>query len=341
LSRRGHELQARGTNHFEQEVVERLRAGETPAVQEERKQLPTFGIVRIGISGWTYAPWRGTFFPAKLPQHRELGHAANIFSSIEINGTFYSLQRPESYAKWAAETPPDFVFSVKGPRFITHIRRLKDARAPLANFLASGLLRLGPKLGPILWQLPPNFKFDSQRIETFLKLLPRDTESAVALSRRHDKRVSGRAWMKTDAHRPLRHAMEIRHTSFAVPEFIELLRAHNVALVCADTVEWPRLMDVTSDFVYCRLHGSEELYASGYDAASLDAWATRVGAWARGDEPDDAERVIKSRASQKASRDVFVYFDNDAKVRAPVDAQGLIVRVEKLPKQSAQRVKTK
>ena len=309
----------------------------TPAVQDERKQMPTFGIVRIGISGWTYPPWRGTFYPAKLAHHRELAHAANILSSIEINGTFYSLQRPESYAKWAAETPPDFVFSVKGPRFITHIKRLKDSRAPLANFLASGLLRLGPKLGPILWQLPPNFKFDSKRIETFLKMLPQDTESAVALSRRHDKRVSGRAWMKTDAHRPLRHAMEIRHASFAVPEFIELLRAHNVALVCADTVEWPRLMDVTSDFVYCRLHGSEELYASGYDDASLDAWATRVNAWARGDEPDDADRVIKSRASGKASRDVFVYFDNDAKVRAPVDAQGLIARMEKLSKQAAEK----
>src|ERR1700733_2621563 len=299
--------------------------------------MPNLGTVRIGISGWTYAPWRGKFYPEKLAQHRELAHAANTFNSIEINGTFYSLQRPESFAKWAAETPDDFVFSVKAPRFITHIKRLKDAKPPVANFLASGLLRLGPKLGPILWQLPPNFKFDFPRLETFLKMLPHDTESAVALSRRHDKRVSGRAWMKTDAHRPLRHAIEIRHASFAVPEFIELLRANDVALVCADTVEWPRLMDVTSDFVYCRLHGSEELYASGYDAESLDAWATRVDGWARGDEPVDAERVIKSSSSQKGPRDVFVYFDNDAKVRAPVDAQGLMARVEKLAKQSSKK----
>lgn len=299
--------------------------------------MPNLGTVRIGISGWTYAPWRGKFYPAKLAHHRELAHAANIFSSIEINGTFYSLQRPESFAKWAAETPENFVFSVKAPRFITHMKRLKDSRPPLANFLASGLLRLGPKLGPILWQLPPNFKFDFKRLETFLKMLPHDTESAVALARRHDKRVSGRAWMKTDAHRPLRHAMEIRHASFAVPEFIELLRATDVALVCADTVEWPRLMDVTSDFVYCRLHGSEELYASGYDAESLDAWAARVDSWVRGNEPVDAERVIKNSSSQKAPRDVFVYFDNDAKVRAPVDAQGLTARVKKLQSDTPKR----
>jgi uncharacterized protein YecE (DUF72 family) len=292
--------------------------------------MPVLGTVCIGISGWTYAPWRGTFYPAKLPHHRELAHTASILSSIEVNGTFYSFQRPESYAKWAAETPENFVFSLKAPRFITHIRRLKDARAPLANFLASGPLRLGAKLGPILWQLPPNFKFDPKRIETFLKMLPHDTTLAAAMARRHDKRVSGRAWMKTDAHRPLRHAMEIRHASFAVPEFIELLRAYDVALVCADTVEWPRLMDITSDFVYCRLHGSEELYASGYDAGSLDDWAARVAAWARGSEPSDAERVIKRAAPKLASRDVFVYFDNDVKVRAPFDARSLIARGEKL-----------
>ena len=295
--------------------------------------------MRIGISGWTYAPWRGTFYPAKLPHNRELAYAANRFSSIEINGTFYSLQRPENYAKWTAETPDDFVFSVKGPRFITHIRRLKDSRLALANFAASGLLRLGRKLGPILWQLPPNFKFDSERIEAFLKILPRDTESAAALARRHDKRVNGRAWMKTDAQRPLRHAMEIRHASFAVPEFVELLRAYDVALVCADTVEWPRLMDVTSDFVYCRLHGSEELYASGYDEKSLDVWAARVAAWARGGEPVDAERVIKAAGPKRASRDVFIYFDNDVKVRAPFDAQSLMARAQMWQRKTVKRSK--
>jgi uncharacterized protein YecE (DUF72 family) len=283
--------------------------------------------VRIGISGWTYKPWRGPFYPPKLPHHSELSYAADIFNSIEINGTFYSLQRPESFAKWFNAVPDDFVFAVKGPRFITHIKRLKEVRAPLANFLASGLLRLGHKLGPILWQFPPNFKFDEKRIESFFKQLPRDTEAAVALARRHDKRVSGRSWMKTDRERPLRHCMEIRNVTFQVPAFIQLLRAYNVALVCADTVEWPLLMDVTADFVYCRLHGSEVLYASGYDDEALDAWSRRVVDWSRGQEPADAERVSGPSPCKREGREVFVYFDNDAKVRAPFDAQGLMRRV--------------
>jgi len=288
------------------------------------------GKVRIGISGWTYEPWRGTFYPAKLAHKNELKFAAENFNSIEINGTFYSLQRPESFEKWASETPADFIFSVKGPQFITHIKRLADVRAPLANFFASGLLKLGPKLGPFLWQLPPNFKFDAKRIAAFFKLLPRSTEAAVRLAKKHDKRVTGRAWMKSDANRPLRHAMEVRNKTFVTPDFIALLREHDVALVCADTMEWPRLMDLTSDFVYCRLHGPEELYASGYDDASLDQWATRVAAWARGREPNDVERASSVPAKILPARDVFVYFDNDAKVRAPVDAQGLMKRVSAL-----------
>jgi len=288
------------------------------------------GTVRIGISGWRYPPWRGVFYPPKLPQKRELAYAANIFRSIEINGTFYSLQRPEYFEAWAAETPDDFIFSVKGPRFITHIKRLKNVKAPLANFLASGVLRLGPKFGPILWQFPPNFRFDPKKLESFLKMLPHDTEAAAALARRHDKRLSGRSALKTDAKRHLRHAMEIRHNSFVTPAFIELLRAYDVALVCADTVEWPRLMDVTSDFVYCRLHGSEQLYASGYDDEALDQWAARVASWARGEQPVDAELIIKPGESRMQPRDVFIYFDNDAKVRAPFDAQGLMARVSKI-----------
>jgi uncharacterized protein YecE (DUF72 family) len=288
------------------------------------------GTVRIGISGWTYKPWRGVFYPEDLTQKRELEHASNTFNSIEINGTFYSLQRPASFERWAAETPDEFVFSVKAPRFITHIRRLKDVQAPVANFLASGLFRLGAKLGPILWQLPPNFKFKPELIEEFFKLLPHDTEQAAALARKHDKWVTGRSVLKSDAMRPMRHAMEIRHASFATREFVNLLKTYDVALVCADTVEWPRLMDVTSDFVYCRLHGSEVLYASGYDEESLDQWAKRVGVWAHGGEPEDAERVIKESGPERSSRDVFVYFDNDAKVRAPFDAKSLTQRVKKL-----------
>lgn len=292
--------------------------------------VPAEGVVRIGISGWRYKPWRGVFYPPKLAQKKELSYASSIFPTIEINGTFYSLQRPNNFADWAAETPDNFIFAVKGSRFITHMKRLKEIKVPLANFFASGLLRLEEKLGPILWQFPPNFQFNAQKIEAFFKLLPRDTAAASALARRHDERVTGRASMKICATRPIRHAMEIRHPSFVTPGFVELLRAYNVALVCADTVDWPRLMDVTSDFIYCRLHGSEVLYVSGYDDRSLDDWAARVGAWARGAEPADAERVIQADGPKLPARDVYVYFDNDAKVKAPFDAQGLIRRVDKL-----------
>jgi len=288
------------------------------------------GDLRIGISGWRYKPWRGVFYPAALPQRKELAFAANAFNSIEINGTFYSLQRRESFARRAAETPANFLFALKGPRYITHMRRLKDVKTPLANFFASGVLRLGAKLGPILWQFPPNFRFDRNRFEDFVKLLPRDTASASSLARRYDKRILSKPSMKAPADVPLRHAVEIRHPSFAVPQFIELLRANNVALVCADTVEWPRLMDLTADFVYCRLHGFEELYVSGYDDEALDQWASRVVAWVGGREPANAERVVDADNPHKRVRDVFVYFDNDAKVRAPVDSQGLRARVDNL-----------
>ncbi len=291
--------------------------------------METPGRVRIGISGWRYKPWRGTFYPKRLPQKNELSYAANLLSSIEINGTFYSLQRPESFSLWARDTPDDFVFSVKAPRYITHIRRLRDVATPLATFLASGILLLGEKLGPILWQLPPNFHFEHDRIEAFLKMLPHDTDLAATIARHRDKRIIPKASVQAGVKRPLRHAMEVRHDSFAKPEFINLLRAHRVALVCADSVEWPRMMDLTSDFVYCRLHGAEELYASGYDDKSLNAWAIRVATWACGKEPPDAEKVIHASGPKRSARDVFVYFDKDAKVHAPVDAQGLMARVNK------------
>jgi len=286
------------------------------------------GIVRIGISGWRYPPWRGVFYPPGLPQARELDYAASRFGTIEINGTFYSLQRPEYFADWVARTPSEFVFAVKAPRYITHMLKLRNSEAALANFLASGVLRLGRKLGPILWQFPPGFAFHADRIEPFLRLLPHDTEAAATIARRHDARLNGRAWTRADVPRPMRHAFEIRHESFRSAEFVALLRAYDVAMVCADTVAWPRLMDVTADFVYCRLHGSEELYASGYDDAALDTWAARVVAWARGDEPADTERA--GGPAPRRGRDVFVYFDNDMKVRAPSDAMGLIQRVASL-----------
>ena len=285
------------------------------------------GTVRIGISGWTYPPWRGVFYPKGLPQKRELEHATSQFSSLEINGTFYGMQRPDAFADWADRAPDGFVFSVKAPRFITHIRRLREVETPLANFIASGLLRLGEKLGPILWQFPPNFRFDAERIEAFLKLLPHDTEAAARFGRKHDDRLKAPAWLKADD-RPMRHAFEIRNETFRTRAFIDLLRKYDVALVCADTVEWPRLMDLTSDFVYCRLHGSEELYASGYDNKSLDEWAARVVTWAKAGEPADAERV--GGKGSKHRRDVFVYFDNDVKVRAPFDAKALTERVNRV-----------
>jgi uncharacterized protein YecE (DUF72 family) len=283
------------------------------------------GVARIGISGWSYPPWRGDFYPKGLTQKRELAYASRIFPSIEVNGTFYSLQRPESFVHWAEETPDDFVFAIKGSRYVTHIRRLRDVAAPLANFFASGVLRLGAKLGPFLWQLPPNFRFDAERIDSFLHLLPHDTDAAGALARRHDARIAGRAWTKPLVSMPLRHALEIRHDSFKSPEFIRILRRHNVALVHADTVEWPLLGDLAADFVYCRLHGSEQLYTSGYDDEALDRWAARVRRWTAGEDVGDLPHV--DGPARRRKRDVFVYFDNDAKVRAPYDAQGLIHRL--------------
>ena len=288
-------------------------------------RLSRSGIARVGISGWTYPPWRGGFYPRGLPHKRELAYASGVLTSIEINGSFYSLQKPESYARWADETPDDFVFSIKGSRYITHIQRLREPAVLLANFFASGMLRLGAKLGPFLWQLPPNFRFDAERIGAFLAQLPHDTAALSALAQRHDARLAGRAWTKPLVAMKLRHAMEVRNDSFKTEAFIALLRRNAVALVVADSVEWPRLGDLTADFVYCRLHGSEQLYASGYDDAALDAWATRVRCWAAGEEVDDLPRIVPE--APRRQRDVFVYFDNDAKVRAPYDAQALIRRL--------------
>jgi len=288
------------------------------------------GKIRVGISGWRYQGWRGEFYPEKLRRKDELRYAAQKFPTIEINGTFYSLQRAERFRRWAEETPDDFVFSVKGPRFITHLRRLREPEVPLANFFASGVLELGKKLGPFLWQLPPNFKFDAERLASFFALLPRDTESAAALAKRRNKKIMPRASTRIEKNWPLRHGLEIRNESFRTPEFITLLREHNIALVCADTVEWPRWMDVTANFMYVRLHGSEVLYASGYDRKAIEDWARRAVAWAQGGEAKDAEKVIAKPARKCAGRDVYIYFDNDAKLRAPGDALALIERSKQI-----------
>lgn len=285
------------------------------------------GAIRIGISGWTYAPWHGAFYPPGTTQKRELAYASRQFPSIEVNGTFYGLQRPDTFAKWRDETPDGFVFAVKGSRYITHLRKLRDVETPLANFMASGVLRLGPKLGPILWQFPPRLRFDAKLFSAFMKVLPKNTMAAAKLAGRHDERLDGRSWLETKNNSAIRHAFEIRNESFAHPDFIDLLREHHIALVCADTVEWPLLMDVTADFVYCRLHGSEELYVSGYDDATLDIWAGRIDDWAHGREPTNARRVLDPLKRSRQGRDVYVYFDNDVKVRAPVDAHALAGRL--------------
>lgn len=286
------------------------------------------GIVRIGVSGWAYPGWRGSFYPRGLRHSEELGYASREMATIEINGTHYSLQHPDSFARWRDETPAGFVFAVKGSRFITHLKQLRDIEIPLANFFASGVLRLEKKLGPFLWQFSPRFRFDRERLETFLTLLPRDSSAAAVLAEQHDQRLTGRAWTSTERRRLLRHAIEIRHQSFLDPDFLALLRRHRMALVFADSVEWPFAEDITADFVYLRLHGSEELYASGYSDRDLDRWAARIELWAKGAQPDDARLIAPDiKPARRSSRDVFVYFDNDAKARAPIDARSLRARL--------------
>ncbi|WP_442907554.1 DUF72 domain-containing protein [Kineococcus sp. G2] len=261
------------------------------------------GRVRIGTSGWTYPEWRGVFYPPGLAQRRELEHLAGRLASVELNASFYALQRPANYPSWARRTPPGFCFSVKGWRAVTHEHRLVDVRDALAAFFASGVLGLGDKLGPVLWQLPPSLRFDADVLARFCALLPRTTTAAAELAA---SGAPGSAVPLAVEERPLRHAVEVRHRSHEDPALAEVLRAHGVALVTADTGgRWPLRLEQTTDFSYVRLHGSPELYVSGYDAAALDDWAGRVEAWAAG------------------GRDVYVYFDNTMAARAPVDALAL------------------
>jgi len=282
------------------------------------------GEIRIGISGWRYTPWRGVFYPSALPQRMELAYASRVLRTIEINGSFYSLQRPEYYAQWFEDTPGDFQFAVKGPRFITHMKRLRDVRTPLANFFASGVFNLQHKLGPILWQFPPQLRFDRERVRTFLELLPHDTAQALKLARSRDARLKGRSRLAIDANRPLRHAVEIRNDTFLDEQFVQLLRQHECALVVAETAKrWPMPQDITADFMYLRLHGDKELYRSGYSDRALEAWADRIRKWRGGS--DAGKDKITTASMPKRPRDVYCYFDNtDVKLRAPVDAQTLM-----------------
>jgi uncharacterized protein YecE (DUF72 family) len=245
-------------------------------------------MMRVGTSGWNYREWRGRFYPRGVPQRRWLEYLAGKVNSVELNGSFYSLQRPTSYRSWAAQTPADFVFAVKGSRFITHMKRLRDVDDALANFFGSGVFLLGDKLGPILWQLPATTPFDPDRLAEFFDKLPRTTDAGL----------------------PVRHALEVRHPSFTEPMFLDLLREHRIALVIADTAgKFPYLEDVTADFVYIRLHGAEELYASDYSDAELDAWAKKI------------------RDFAGATEDVYVYFDNDMHAHAPWNAISLAERL--------------
>jgi uncharacterized protein YecE (DUF72 family) len=287
--------------------------------------------IRIGIAGWIYPNWRGTFYPQGLAQKKELEYAASKVTAIEINGTFYSMKKPADFAKWSGEVPKDFVFTLKGPRFITHIKKLKDVEAAAANFFASGVIRLSDKLGAILWQFPPQLSFMPERFEPFLELLPKDLAAAASLGEKHNDKLKAPPWLEVPANRPLRHAIEVRHESFLCEEFITLLRKHNVALVIADSAgRYPAAEDITADFVYVRLHGSKEFYASGYGEEELQNWAARIRLWHAGKQPVDGKRISPDSPTAK-ERNVFVFFDNDAKVHAPFNAQRLaeILKVAK------------
>ena len=258
--------------------------------------------VRIGVSGWRYPPWRGVFYPEKLAQRKELAFIGETFDTVEINGSFYSLQTPSCYRTWRASVPVDFVFAVKGSRFITHMKRLRGVETALANFFASGVLALGESMGPILWQLPARAAFDEDSLRSFFALLPRTTDDAARLAKRHDDRIHARAVLRADARRSILHALEPRHASFGSKSALRLLRDYDVAMVVSDTAKkFPMFDHVTSSFSYVRLHGDTEIYKSGYSESALGTWASRVDGW-------------------RKRGDVYVYFDNDMKVHAPFDA---------------------
>jgi uncharacterized protein YecE (DUF72 family) len=265
--------------------------------------------VVVGTSGWIYPPWRGHFYPPELAHARELGYFSSRLPAVEVNGTFYSLTRPTVCDRWRGAVDPDFVFAVKGSRFVTHMLKLRDVGTPLANFFASGILRLGAQLGPILWQLPPMVRFDAARAEAFFAALPRDVRGAERLAHRHDHRVTGRACLTAPdgRDRPLRHALEVRHDSWLGDTALEILARFGIALVVADTAgRHPYAVHDTAEFRYVRLHGATELYRSRYTDAEIATWARRVRRWLGG------------------GQDVFVFFDNTDKRHAPADAARLL-----------------
>jgi uncharacterized protein YecE (DUF72 family) len=266
--------------------------------------MASAGNIHVGIGGWNFAPWRGAFYPKGLAQAKELAYASERLTSIEINSTFYGSQKPETFRKWAAATPKGFVFSVKGPRFATNRRVLAEAGDSIQRFFKSGVLELGDRLGPVLWQFTPAKQFDAADFRAFLELLP-----------------------KTIARQPLRHVVEVRHESFCVPAFIALLREFSVAVVFAEHAIYPAIADVTGDFVYLRLQQGKDSIPTGYPPAALDQWAGRLREWATGKAPADLPRVEKA-APGIAPRDIFVYFIREGKIRAPAAAMALIERLK-------------
>ncbi|MDH3707741.1 MAG: DUF72 domain-containing protein [Acidimicrobiia bacterium] len=278
--------------------------------------------IRIGVSGWDYDQWQGDFYPERLARAHRLTHVGERFDTVEVNSTFYSLATRRAVDRWYHSVPAGFVFAVKGSRYITHRKKLAGVETALANFFASGLLGLGDKLGPILWQLPEQLHFDAERIDRFLGLLPRKTDQARALARHHDDRISDVAWGPHDRHR-LRHVLEVRHASWLCPELVTIARRHRVAIASSHAASWPYTEEVTAGFVYLRLHGPGRLYASPYGADGLRRWSDRIRAWHEGREPADARRITDRSPPARKGRDVYVYFDNDAGGYAPHEALAL------------------
>lgn len=287
------------------------------------------GRIRIGVSGWNYDGWRGDFYPDDLPRREELRYAGERFDTLEVNGTFYRLASAEQCARWRDAVPADVVLAVKGSRFITHNKKLADAGTALANFLASGILALDAKLGPILWQLPEQLHFDAERVEGFLAALPHDTETAAELARGHDERVEEPAYGDGRNHR-LRHVLEVRHPSYLCEELAAIARRHGVALAFSHAREWPYTEEVTAGFVYVRLHGPGEVYASSYGEEELRSWARRLHQWRAAEQPADARTITDRTPPERQGRDVYVYFDNDAGGHAPRNATRLRILVDEL-----------
>jgi uncharacterized protein YecE (DUF72 family) len=265
------------------------------------------GTIRTGTAGWVFEPWRGTFFPSGLVQKKELNYASHHLTSIEINATFRGNQKPESFAKWAGETPEGFQFSIKGPQLVTHIKRLKNCEDALAGFFASGPLALGDRLGPFIWQLPPNLSFDPSSFSAFLKLLPRDIDAYLALAGKAEG-AKNPPYLDANGNKTFRHAIEMRHESFDRPEVDALLREHNVARVIADTADNPR-RDLTADFAYCRFQGPARPSAAGYGEADIADLAQTLATW------------------QQSGVDTYAYFVHEDKLHAPANAMALAAKL--------------